>query len=235
MNAIQKWFVSLAATAVAVFVAFEWLDRPISTFARGRLVGQKTYTELTHIPDPFIPVAVIVFVLIGLWILASQPLVKALTTTLLCSISVIMAEAIKNQLKYAFGRTWPDTWVDNNPSFIRDGVYGFNPFHGGPGYMSFPSGHLSLTCAIVSVLWIAYPKFRPLYAVVVLAVVVGLVGANYHFLSDIIAGGFVGASTGWIVTAMWQARQTAQADAQARVASASAPNTANTNGLRSRL
>jgi membrane-associated phospholipid phosphatase len=146
-----------------------------------------------------------------------------------------MAEAIKNQLKFAFGRTWPDTWVNDNPSFIHDGVFGFNPFHGGPGYMSFPSGHLSLTCAIVSVLWIMYPAFRPFYAAVVLAVVVGLVGANYHFLSDIIAGGFVGTSTGWMMTAFWRLPRAAPAEAQARLASASAPNTANTNGLRSRL
>jgi membrane-associated phospholipid phosphatase len=57
------------------------------------------------------------------------------------------------------------------------------------------------------VLWIQYPRLRPLYALVVLAVAVGLIGANYHFLSDVIAGGFVGMSTGWMTCAFWQARQ----------------------------
>jgi membrane-associated phospholipid phosphatase len=57
------------------------------------------------------------------------------------------------------------------------------------------------------VLWIVYPKWRPLYALVVLVVAVGLIGANYHFLSDVIAGGFVGTSTGWMTAALWQARQ----------------------------
>ena len=94
--------------------------------------------------------------------------------------------------------------MQNNPSFIHDGVFGFNSFHGGPGYASFPSGHMSLTCAVVSVLWIAYPKLRALYALVVLAVAVGLVGANYHFLSDIIAGSFVGSTVGIMLTAIWQ-------------------------------
>ena len=65
-----------------------------------------------------------------------------------------MAETIKNGLKFVFGRTWPETWVNNNPSFIRDGVYGFNWFHGGAGYASFPSGHMSVTCALAAVLWI---------------------------------------------------------------------------------
>jgi membrane-associated phospholipid phosphatase len=97
--------------------------------------------------------------------------------------------------------------VQNNPSFIHDGAYGFNLFHGGLGYASFPSGHMAATCAVVSVLWIMVPKWRPFYALIVLAVAAGLVGANYHFLSDVIAGGFVGASTGWMTVALWQARR----------------------------
>ncbi len=178
-------------------------------FANGRLIQQDTYSKLTHIPDPFMPAAVIIFVALGLCTLSGRPLTKMGATALLCSISVVVGEAIKNQLKFMFGRTWPDTWIQNNPSFIHDGIYGFNPFHGGPGYMSFPSGHLTLTCSIVSVLWVAYPKLRALYALVVAAVAVGLIGANYHFLSDIIAGGFVGTSTGWMVTKLWQTRQSA--------------------------
>ena len=54
-------------------------------------------------------------------------------------------------------------------------------------------------------------KLRPLYALAVLAVAVGLIGANYHFLSDVIAGGFVGTSTGWMTVALWRARGRAPA------------------------
>jgi len=57
------------------------------------------------------------------------------------SISVLTTWAMKNQLKVVFGRTWPETWTRNNPSLIRDGVFGFNPFTTGSGYESFPSGH----------------------------------------------------------------------------------------------
>jgi hypothetical protein len=32
-------------------------------------------------------------------------------------------------------------------------IYGFNFFHGGHGYASFPSGHTAVTCAVVTVLW----------------------------------------------------------------------------------
>ena len=212
MGALQRWLLSLASTAAAVLVAYLWLDRPISQFAHVELPQYATFEKLTHIPDVFIPLAVVIFVAVGLLDLSGRVLTKIQATALLCSVSAIIADATKNQLKFVFGRTWPDTWVQNNPSLIRDGVYGFNPFHGGAGYMSFPSGHLSLTCAVVSVLWIIYPKLRPLCALVVLAVTVGLIGANYHFLSDIIAGGFVGTSTGWMVTELRKAHQSVGAD-----------------------
>ncbi len=209
MTAIQKWLAGFAATALACVIAYQWIDRPLSLFANGRLIRHRTYSDLTHIPDPFMPAAVIAFILIGLCVLsvAARRMRKIEVTALLCSISAIVADATKSLLKFAFGRTWPDTWIENNPSFIHDGVYGFNFFHGGRGYMSFPSGHMALTSAVLTVLWLAYPKFRALYALVALAVAVGLIGANYHFLSDIVAGSFVGVSTGWMVTAMWQARQ----------------------------
>ncbi|MDI1346986.1 MAG: hypothetical protein PSV22_23275, partial [Pseudolabrys sp.] len=63
----------------------------------------------------------------------------------------------------------------------------------------------AVTCAVISVLWMFYPKLRAVYLLVFLAVVIGLIGANYHFLSDIIAGAFVGVSTAWMATALWQA------------------------------
>ena len=119
---------------------------------------------------------------------------------LACSISFVTANFINNQLKYAFGRTWPETWIQNNSSLIQNGVFGFNPFHGGPGFASFPSGHVAAVCAMITVLWWAYPNLRPIYLVCVAAVAVGLIGANYHFLSDIFGGIFVGVSVGYITT-----------------------------------
>ena len=92
-------------------------------------------------------------------------------------------------------------------ALVHDGVYGFNLFHGGRGYASFPSGHTAVTCAMITVLWIYYPKWRPLYAMAVFGVGIGLIGANYHFLGDVLAGGFVGISSGWMLTSLWKAHE----------------------------
>jgi membrane-associated phospholipid phosphatase len=122
----------------------------------------------------------------------------------LSGASLAVATVLKDELKFAFGRTWPETWIRNNPSFIRDGVYEFFPFHGGPGYTSFPSGHAATICTVMTVLWICYPRWRPLYGLCMLAVAVGLVGANFHFLSDVIAGSYLGISAGWLGVTLWE-------------------------------
>jgi membrane-associated phospholipid phosphatase len=131
---------------------------------------------------------------------------KSQTVALVCSISIVIAEVTKIQLKFVFWRTWPESWLGDNASFIRKGVYGFNPFHGGTEYSSFPSGHMAATCAAISVLWIYYPKLRGICLLVGLAVGMGLVGGNYHFLSDVIAGAFVAVTAGNIATALWPQR-----------------------------
>jgi membrane-associated phospholipid phosphatase len=208
MNALYRWLLWLLLTAAAVTICFLWIDRPLALLVHSYNTHRETFENLTHIPDPLAPAAAIAFVVCGLLALAGWAASKCVSTAALCSIGLIVSAAVKSELKFVFGRTWPETWVRNNPSFIHDGVYGFNFFHGGLGYASFPSGHMAVTCGVISVLWILYPKFRLLYAAVVLAVAVGLIGADYHFLSDVIAGGFVGTSVGWMTVALWQAWET---------------------------
>jgi membrane-associated phospholipid phosphatase len=50
--------------------------------------------------------------------------------------------------------------------------------------------------AVVSVLWVAYPRAWPLWAAAAGSVMVGLVGMNYHFVGDVIAGAVLGTVTG---------------------------------------
>ena len=199
-----KWAIALVITAVAVAISYQWLDRPIAYFSHANFHNDPLFAKLTLIPEAFAPLAVLAFVVLGLRALMEKPLTRLEAVTLLCALSLVIGSAIKNQLKIVFGRTWPETWVRNNPSLIQDGVYGFNPFQTGAAFESFPSGHTTAVVAVMSVLWLCYPRFRIVYAAVIAAVVIGLIGADFHFLSDCIAGAFIGASTGWIVVTLWE-------------------------------
>jgi membrane-associated phospholipid phosphatase len=204
MSSATKWTVSLAIMIAVVVLSYEWLDRPIAVYVHAEFHGVKALPWLTFIPQGLAVLAVAAFLVMGWRVAIGRYLSKVESVFLVCGVSLSVGVAIKDQLKFAFGRTWPETWINNNPSLIRNNVYGFNPFQGGAGYASFPSGHMTMICAVVSVLWICYPKFRAIYVLLIAAVGIGLIGADYHFLSDVIAGGFLGVSTGWMTVSFWE-------------------------------
>lgn len=205
VRGIRNWARGFVGAVALVTVSYFWLDRPIARFAHAQLQGIDLFGKLTLVPDVVGLVAVVVLMAVALRGLTGRPLSKFLTVMLVSGVSLAVAVIAKNQLKLAFGRTWPETWIRNNPSFIRDGVYGFFPFHGGAGYSSFPSGHTTTICTVMTVLWLCYPRWRPLYALAMAAVAIGLVGADFHFLGDVIAGGFIGITAGWLGVTLWEA------------------------------
>jgi|SRR6185369_495881 len=224
MTRTQIWLASLAATVVAVAIAYFWIDRPVSFWAHAHTVPYRyVFGEMPKISEWLFRIAAVVFVLAGAAVLTGRRLSHWQGVILLTSASLAASETIKDELKFVFGRTWPETWTNNNPSLINNGVFGFNPFQSGSWYTSFPSGHTAAVCSVMSVLWLCYPKFRPLYAIVVALVVGGLIGANYHFISDIIAGGFVGVSTGTCAVLLWRSYSAPDVVAPAAIAAPPLP------------
>src|SRR5438552_3523790 len=197
---LRNWCIALAITAAGVIASYLWLDQPIAFFVHRNVADKTMFIWLQRLPIVFLLLSLLVLAWCGLWALMDRPFSRVQSVGFACSLSFIATNFINNQLKYAFGRTWPDTWIENNPSLIRNGVFGFNPFHGGPGFASFPSGHVAAVCAVITVLWWSYTSLRPIYLACVAAVAIGLVGANYHFLSDILSAIFVGVSAGYITT-----------------------------------
>ncbi len=113
-------------------------------------------------------------------------------TMMEAALSVLGVSLLKYPLKFAFGRTWPATFHQHNPSLLHDGVYGFHPFQGGVAYSAFPSGHAAVAAAVATVLWVYYPRYRVLAVLLGLAVAVGLLGAYYHFAGDVLGGALLG-------------------------------------------
>jgi len=122
-----------------------------------------------------------------------SPLLNNLT---LSSIALVITDFWIEWLKYAFGRYWPRSWVNNNPSLIDTNEYGFHFFYSKEeAYQAFPSSHTALTVAAVTFLALRYPRLRLPAVIIACSVPLSLVGLNYHFLGDTIAG----AGIGWII------------------------------------
>jgi membrane-associated phospholipid phosphatase len=193
----QVWLGGLLLTASMVIISVLWLDRPIATFIHCMFGTRHLSNAIVGSPELSIPVvSALVFIAFGLSGIMGRRFSKLEISVLLCDISILATDAIKNQLKYVFGRTWPDSWNSQIVSFVHDNVYGFNFFHHGLSFESFPSGHAAVTASVMTILWILFPRQRTLWGLCVCAANAGLVLLNLHFLSDVLAGTFVGISTG---------------------------------------
>lgn len=182
---------------ILVLLCIAAVDRPAAFLSHEDFaVHRVAFDALTHLVDPIPPLATLGTACAGLAAFLGWRPGPVGRTLIACCLATLVAIALKDELKYAFGRLWPETWVESNPSLIRDGAYGFFPFHGGRGWFSFPSGHTTVVSAPIAVLWRRLPRWRPILAIPVVLVVVGLFGADYHFIGDMVAGLYLGVACG---------------------------------------
>jgi membrane-associated phospholipid phosphatase len=205
----KGWFLGLIGTTAFVTVSFQWLDRPMALWVYHLSGGHRIPTEVADRITSTPVVTAIVFVLYGIIAIMGRNFSKVEVAIAMCAMSSLAAIVIKDLLKFVFGRTWPDTWGPGITSFVRDNVYGFNFFQAGRAFESFPSGHAAAAAAVLSVVWILFPRLRIICAIGIFVADVGLIALNLHFLGDVVAGSFVGVSTGLFTVALWRASQVA--------------------------
>jgi len=198
--------------AILVGLSVALVDRPVATWVHEHLGSERigwfttsyfgpplTVNPFSLMASPAIvvgPLAAFVFAILAIATVAGwRPGNRSRIVLALC-VSAFAANEINALVKGLFGRTWPESWLGNNPSWIRDGVFGFFPFHGGPDWASFPSGHTAVITATATILWVILPELKVAWAALVAVVVVGLIAGNYHFVSDVIAGLYLGAGVG---------------------------------------
>jgi membrane-associated phospholipid phosphatase len=93
---------------------------------------------------------------------------------------------LKAVLKFVVGRINTRFWL------LHHNYEHFHWFHGKGNYSSFPSGHMAVFTALVAALWSFYPRYRVAYLGMLIALALTLILTNYHFLSDLIVGAYLG-------------------------------------------
>lgn len=104
----------------------------------------------------------------------------------LVAITIPLTFFLKSTLKHAVGRINTRFWL-RHPGFKE-----FHWFHGGGNYTSFPSGHMAVFMALVIALWRFYPRYHSVYFGFLSALAMALIMTDYHFISDVIAGAYLG-------------------------------------------
>lgn len=194
-DAFRAWLFAFAVTAIAVVVCIAYVDRPVAVFFEAHLRHTAAWGWLAGALAPLnlaIVVALLFLLGCGSWIISGRPLRSWTQIPLLCAWAAMWAAAAETIFKRIFGRDGPD------PRFVREHIYEFRLLHGDPRWESFPSGSAAISAAIVAVLWILLPRWRALGATIVVLLCLVVVIANYHWIGDVIAGAFLGASIGWM-------------------------------------
>ena len=116
--------IAFAIAAAGVIVSYFWLDQPLALFLHRNVADRTVFVWMQRLPVAFPLLSSLTLAWCGLWTLMGRPFSRFQSVALTCSISFISTSLINSQLKYAFGRTWPNTWIENNPSLIPNGVFG---------------------------------------------------------------------------------------------------------------
>ena|SRR5579863_6333031 len=192
--AFRYWLLALVLCTAAVGFCVAFVDRPLALFFDAHVRHTELWIWLDLALEPFllaVAAALIFLFACGIWLISGRSLRPWTEIPFLCSWSAIAAVGSEIILKRVFGRGWAD------PTFIRDHLYGFRLLHGQPHWDAFPSGTASVSVAILAVLWMLKPRWRAVGVAIVFLPAAAVVVMNYHWLSDVIAGAFLGVSIGW--------------------------------------
>src|SRR5437867_9470638 len=192
---LRRTSIITAVCIVTVLICYFWIDRPVAVFVYGHHINKIEVFRWFTYPPPEVQkwsaLMLTILVLRRAW----GPFLRWQKVLLVACVSLIVADDFRISLGDVFGRYWPETWTHDNPSLIGTGTYGFHPFQRGDDVGSFPSGHAARILAFATVWLIAMPRSRTVQVVVIIlsaSMLVSLVAMNYHFVSDVIAGGVLG-------------------------------------------
>ena len=193
----RMWLLSLLLCALAIAAAFQFLDVPLARRAYGILTsGENLATGFAS--AVLIGVEAAIALALVILRITRGHLKPSREATLLACLTSICAYALNDStLKFVFG-------VPNPAAVLHGTQHAFNLFSASSNG-SFPSGHMVLAGAFAGVFMRLYRSSILPFSILLLIASVLLVAGDWHFVSDVIAGTFVGVSAGLLASEAWLA------------------------------
>jgi membrane-associated phospholipid phosphatase len=184
------WLLVLVSTVLACVICIRWIDSPVAH------VFQSHARQFSGLERGLGSSVLVTGELVLLAVLALTRLVKGclpeygkvLFVATLASLASF--DANDNILKVIFGR--------QNPSaFLHLPTMHVFYFMQGDDHSSFPSGHMAMATAFAAVLMRLYPRTRSIFVTLLSVSAITLLIGEWHFVSDVVAGTFVGGTAGF--------------------------------------
>jgi membrane-associated phospholipid phosphatase len=191
------WLLSLLLCLLVVAVAFVYLDVPIARSVFGALgPTEKLAKGLTSAVLLSVEAAVaLTLIVVRITRGHLSPLGEA--AALACLTSICAYSMNDSTLKLFCG-------VPNPAAVIHGARHAFHLLSGSAN-TSFPSGHMVLSGAFAGVFMRLYRRsILPLSGLLFIGAVLLIVG-DWHFVSDVVAGTFIGVSAGLLAGEVWSA------------------------------
>ncbi len=193
-------FKTFLAAFLATVLSIRYLDGEIALRVMHFIQSVHPINKVTeNIPD-LLPHFVVVAT-ISMWAVFFYRLLRKKldikTRFLMLSATVLpFAYLAKTVLKFVFGRTSPRHWLKHHDQLS---------FHWFTHWSSsFPSGHMIVFAALGAAIWIYYPQYRGWVLTFLILLGAALIGTDYHFLSDVIAGAYLGVLTTYSIKYLFE-------------------------------
>ena len=187
---IKSHIITLVSVVLFIVFSYHFLDREIAGLSYDFLSGKRILSAYTsNIPDLLLPLA---FAITGLsWTAYCRFRRKDISSPYtrffhLIGWTVPLSFLLKTVLKYVFGMTNARIWL------LNKGEFGFHWLHGGGDNCGFPSGHMAVFTVLVIAQVRYFPRHRTAGLSFLLLLAAALIITGYHFISDVVAGAFLG-------------------------------------------
>lgn len=192
---IKKYFAFNVIILLAIILSIKFLDAKIALNVMYFLQSIEFLNKTTrHIPDlleHFVLIATLLMWVIYFYRAKKNKFDLTEQFLRLAATVLPISYVFKTLFKFIFGRTDPRAWLIHHRQLT---FHWFSVWSS-----SFPSGHMFVFTALGTALMLYFPKYRNLTFIFLLLLGAALIGTDYHFLSDVLAGAYLGAATTYFV------------------------------------
>jgi membrane-associated phospholipid phosphatase len=196
-DAIERWWDALRhpspglqrfawlslGCVIAFVIAYEWIDIPLARALQNIDPATRAiFAFVTRFGEGGVYLVPLGLVFLWAWLKRAE---LWATRAGFVFVTIAVPGIVADIMKPVFARARPVL-------LFRENLFGFTWGSPHANAWSFPSGHSITVTALAVALYAIYPPAWPAYALLALAVMASRIVLDQHYLSDVIAGFYIG-------------------------------------------